>query len=234
MQVHTGSTATNVRQEAGIAAILLLFAMSSFAVLTIGALSTGLGAAAAGKAFTLFRSMPEDAFLKFVAPLVVPEDWRTENAKGAYAFTLPVIVPETGADENGSTSAWHTMTEVPGMAVCCEARAGACNDRHRAGGGAPVVDWIPGADDALRMSFVLESRPDAALDPARGDMVTATVTSAPAGGTTEDAAVACQLEWDGAVIARGTALLRQVARDGGTSVAGKAVAGSMSIQVKTK
>jgi hypothetical protein len=232
MHVYRCTARISVTAQRGIASILLLFAMSAFAVLSIGALSTNLGSAAAGQTFSLFRSMPEDAMLKFVAPLVVPNDWRTENAHGSYQFTLPVIVPETGSEERGTTSSWHVMNEIPGMALCCESRSGACNERHLALGAPPIADWTPGTDDTLRLAFDLASTPDTAAQESKGDVVTATVTS----GTpvAEGSAVACQLEWDGAVIAKGTAVLRQIARDGADIASSKAVAGSMAIQVKTK
>ena len=231
MHVDIRNTRTSA-SDGGIASIILLFAMSAFAVLTIGALSTNLGSAAAGKTFSLFRSMPEAAMLKFVAPLVVPNEWRTENAQGSYQFSLPVLVPETGGEDSGTTSAWHVMDEIPGMALCCESRSGACNDRHLALGKAPIADWTPAGDDALRLSFALESKPDPGAPETKTDIVTATVTPnvAPIDGTT----VACQLEWDDAVIAKGIAVLRQVERDDGATVGFKTVAGSMTIQVKTK
>jgi hypothetical protein len=232
MQVNCRTPRISFTTDRGIASILLLFAMSAFAVLAIGALSTNLGSAAAGKTFSLFRSMPEDAMLKFVAPLVVPNEWRTENAQGSYQFTLPVIVPETGGEERGTTSSWHVMNEIPGMALCCESRSGACNERQLALGGPPIADWTPRADDTLRLAFDLASTPDTATQESKGDVVTATVMSGAAAA--DGTAVACQLEWDGAVIAKGTAVLRQIARDGADVAWSKAVAGSMTIQVKTK
>ena len=222
-------------RERGVASLVLLFSMSAFAVLGIGALSTSLGSAPAGKTFSLFRAIPQDALLKFVAPMVVPNDWRTEGAQGSYQFQLPVLVPETGSEEAGSTSAWHAMSEVPGMAVCCESRAGICNARLVPAGGAPISDWTPGADDALRLSFDLASQPDANTSDANtGDLVTATVTATPSAPPENATTLACQLEWDGAVIAKGTAHLRQVPRDGGNSVASSSVEGTMTLAVKTK
>jgi hypothetical protein len=232
VQDNIRKTRSSLYGDAGIATILLLFAISAFAVLTIGALSTSLGSAVAGQTFRVFRSMPREAMLEFVAPLVVPNDWRSENAKGSYRFTLPVIVPETGGEDSGSTAAWHAIEEIPGVAVCCESRGGACSQRLAPSGGAPIADWIPGADDALRLSFDLATTPDASTATSDGDVVTATVTSGTAAA--EGTAVACQLEWDGAVIAKGTAVLRQVDRDGADAASSKAVAGSMTIQVKTK
>ena len=220
--------------DRGIASLLLLFSMSAFAVLGVGALSTTLGSAPAGKTFTLFRAIPQDALLKFVAPMVVPNDWRTEGAQGSYQFQLPVIVPETGSEESGSTAAWHAMSDVPGMAVCCESRAGVCNARLVPAGGAPISDWTPGADDAMRLSFDLSSTPDAHADAPAGDTVTATVTATASAPLAEATALACQLEWDGAVIAKGTAYLRQVPRDGGSGPASSSVQGTMTLAVKTK
>jgi hypothetical protein len=223
------------RQESGVASLLLLFSMSAFTVLGVGELSTSLGSAPAGKTFSLFRAMPHEALLKFVAPMVVPNDWRTEGAQGSYQFQLPVLVPQTGSEESGSTSAWHTMSEVPGMAVCCESRAGICNARNVPVGGAPISDWTPGTDDAMRLSFDLSSRPDAQVaDAPAGDTVTATVTATASAPPTDATALACQLEWDGAVIAKGTAFLRQVPRDGGNGVTSSSVEGTMTLAVKTK
>ena len=85
--VAWGSRRDNDR---GIAAIILLFAMSAFSVLSIGALTTALGSAPAGRNFSIFRTIPQDAFIKFVAPMVVPNDWRTQGQAGSFQFQLPV------------------------------------------------------------------------------------------------------------------------------------------------
>lgn len=222
------------RQD-GIASLLLLFAMSSFAVLGIGALSTSLGSAPAGKTFRLFTSVQEEALLKFIAPVVAPNAWKTENANGSYQFSMPVIVPETGGEEGGSTASWHAIDEIPGMAVCCESRTGVCNQRHVPGGGAPITDWTPGGSDAMWLALDLASRADATADANNAEIVTATVTSSTKAAV-EGEAVACQLEWDGAVIAKGTALLRAQPRaDGsGSGVSAQTVSGSMRLAVKTQ
>ena len=221
--------------ERGIASVILLFAMSAFSVLSVAALSTGLGSQPAGKTFSIFRSIPQEALTKFVASIVVPNDWKAEGSSGSYQFQLPVVVPEGGGADQGSSAAWHTMAEIPGMAVCCEARAGVCAERNEASGGARIVDWTPGSDDALRLSFDLASRPDPdASAGGRGDLVTATVRSGVSGTPSDAAAVSCQLEFEGAVIAKGTAMLRQAARDDDSTLPTPRVTGSMAFAVKTK
>ena len=225
------------RNETGIAALLLLFAMSAFAVLGVGALSTSLGSAPAGKTFALFKSVSEDTLLKFIAPLVAPNAWKTDNAQGSYQFTLPVIVPETGGEEGGSTASWHAIDEIPGMAVCCESRAGVCNERHVPTGGTRITDWTPGTSDAMWLSFDLASAADAAAtDTTKAEVVTATVTSSSSAPAVEGETVACQLEWDDAVIAKGTAVLHAQPRGDtpGSGVSTQSVAGSMRFAVKTQ
>ena len=217
-------------RERGVAALLLLSAMSAFAVLGVAALTTGLGGAVEGRAFSIFQTISRDALTHFIAPLVVPNTWRAEGVQGSYQFQLPVVVPETGGDESGATSSWHEITEVPGMAVCCEGRAGACVERYLPTGGARIADWNPGPDDALRLSFDLTSRPDA--DASKGDMVTATVRSA--GSAVEGSSLACQLEFDGAVIAKGTAVLRQEPRQADSSLTTELVVGTMTLAVRTR
>src|SRR4051794_32132923 len=110
------------RPEHGIAALLLLFAMSAFSVLGIAALTTGLGTAPPQATFSIFQGVAEGLLTKFMAPLVVPNEWRVQGGNGSYAFQLPVLVPDGGGEPDGSTAAWHVMgeSEVPGLEVCCE------------------------------------------------------------------------------------------------------------------
>ena len=103
-------------RERGIAVILLLFAMSAFAVLGVAALTTGLGSAPEGRAFSIFETVSRETLTHFIAPLVVPNIWRAEGDQGSYQFQLPVVVPETGSHENGATSActsWRRCREWP-------------------------------------------------------------------------------------------------------------------------
>jgi len=221
--------------DRGMASLFLLFAMSAFSVLSVAALSTTLGSAPDGKTFSIFRSIPQDSLTKFVAPMAVPNGWRTDGASGSFQFQLPVIVPETGTEETGATAAWHAMTEVPGMSVCCEERPGVCSQRTAIGGGAPVEDWTPGADDAQWLSFDLSSQSDTATagaDAVQGDIVIATVTS-PA-RPIDAPTMSCQLEFDGAVIAKGTAALQQAPRQDGSGLPTPTVSGAMTFAVRTR
>src|ERR1700752_388660 len=140
-------------RERGIAALLLLFAMSAFSVLAVGALTTALGSAREGQTFSLFRSVAEDVLTKYVAEMVVPNDWRTEGEAGSYQFQLPILVPENGGEDTGQPGAWPPIAEVPAPAVCCETRAGVCNGRGELSGEPRVTDWTPGTDDALWLAF---------------------------------------------------------------------------------
>ena len=218
------------RGERGIVAVLLLFAMSAFAVLGIAGLTTGLGAAPSGRTFSILRSVPQGALTQFIAPMVVPNDWRTQGESGSYQFQLPVIVPEMEGDGTGATSAWHALTEVPGMALCCDAGTGVCSRRLVADGGEPIEDWTPGPDDTLRLSFDLTSRPDS--DPEKGDVVTATVT--PASTSVEGSPIACQLEFDGGVIAKGAAVLRLEPRQESSALATGRVEGTLTLVIRTR
>jgi len=122
----------------------------------------------------------------------------------------------------GAPAAWHPIAEVPTLAVCCEARAGVCNERGAAAG-EQVQDWTPGTDDALLLAFELSSQGDPnAAD--GGSIVTARVSSATA---IDGASVTCQLEFDGAVIAKGSAHLQR--QDGSARVGG-----TMRFAVKTR
>ena len=205
--------------------MLLLFAMSAFSVLAVGALTTALSSAREGQTFSIFRSVAEDVLTKYVAEMVVPNDWRTEGEAGSYQFQLPILVPENGDEDTGAPAAWHPIAEVPTLAVCCETRAGVCSGRGEGSGEPRATDWTPGTDDALWLAFELSSRADpAATDNA--SIVTARVSSATA---VDSASVTCQLEFDGAVIAKGSAQLQR--QDGSSS---PQVGGLMRFAVKTK
>jgi hypothetical protein len=218
------------RDERGIAAILLLFALSAFSVLGVAALSTTLGTAPEGKTFDLFRSISRESLTHFVSPLVIPNDWLAQGAGGSFQFQLPIVVPETGGEDGGSTSAWHEMSEVPGLAVCCESRDGTCA-RQRAADGLAIEEWTPGASDALRLSFDVSSRPDE--DAAKGDRVTATVSTAPA-VPADASTIACHLAFDGQIIAHGTASLAQSPRPEGSLLNTALVNGTMALVVRTR
>jgi hypothetical protein len=218
--------------ERGVASVLLLFAMSAFSVMSVAALTTGLGSAPTGQTFGIFRRIPDEALTKFVADMVVPNDWRAQGTTGSYQFQLPVLVPETAGEENGASAAWHAMTDVPGLEVCCESQAGVCAERKVPSGGAAITDWNPTADDAMWMSFDLASRADASHDPAKGDLVTATVSTSTDGA--DGSPMSCQLEFDDIVVAKGTARLRQVPREDGSGLSAEVVAGSMTLAVRTK
>jgi hypothetical protein len=219
--------------DRGLASLLLLFAMSAFSVLSVAALSTTLSSAPDGKTFSIFRSIPQDSLTKFVAPMAVPNDWRNQGTTGSFQFQLPVIVPETGAEEQGASAAWHPMNEVPGMSVCCEERPGVCSQRTAIDGGVPIEGWTPGTDDALWLSFDLSSEPDPDLsDAGQGDIVIATVT-APA-RSIDAPTMSCQLEFNGAVVAAGTAALEQVSRESASGLATPKVIGAMTLAVRTR
>ena len=114
------------------------------------------------------------------------------------------------------------------LAGVCEARPGACGGRAEANGDNAIVDWTPEAADAMWMAFELSSRPNpAAAD--GGSIVTARVAPA---ATVEGSAITCQLEFDGAVIAKGSAQLQQLPRADGAS--GTQVGGTMRFAVKTQ
>ena len=230
--MHTQPAHANHRNdERGIVAVLLLFALSAFSVLGVAGLTTALGTAPEGQTFNIFRSIPQDALTRFAADMEVPNAWRAEGAGGSFQFQLPVLVPEMAGEERGASSAWHAMTEVPGLSVCCESQAGVCGQRNAGNGEPAIANWTPGADDALWMSFELASRRDTSATD-NGDTVTATVSQAaasqaPAGSS----AVSCQLEFKGMVIAKGAAHLAQVAKADGSGVG---TAGTMRLAVRMK
>jgi hypothetical protein len=219
-------------RERGIVTALLLFAMCAFAVLSIAALSTAMGSAPVGQSYGIFRSIEQDALTKFIATFVVPNNWKVADEKGVFQFQLPVIVPEGDSDDASSSAAWHTMTEVPGMAVCCEGRDGICRNRKQEGGGAPIADWTPAADDAMWLSFDMASQPDPDTKPL-GELVTATVTQSP-DAAADGVPVACQLEFNNKVIAKATAVLRQVPRQPDSGLSTPVVAGAITLAVRQK
>ena len=118
---NTGSAPIGHR-ERGIAAILLLFAMSAFAVLGVAALTTGLGSAPEGRGGV--ETVSRETLTHFIAPLVVPNTWRAKGNQGSYEFQLPVVVPKRVAMRTARRPHRHELAEVEGMAVCCEGRAG--------------------------------------------------------------------------------------------------------------
>ena len=77
------------------------------------------------------------------------------------------------------------------------------------------------------MAFELSSHPDPASSD-NGTLVTARVSPA---ADVDGATVTCQLEFDGAIIAKGSAALQQSARDGST---GTRVNGTMRFAVKAR
>ena len=232
MVLTQNQTAQPVHQR-GVASVLLLFAMSAFSVIGIATLAKYVGVQQSGSIFTLFRGVEDRSTTRFVAPIVVPNSWRVQESGGTYAFQLPVLVPENGNEDTGSTAVWHSMSdsEVPGMAVCCESRAGICSNRNRANGVAEIVDWTPGSDDAQWLSLKLGSQPDA---DAKSDLITATVLAAAATANPDGTPIACQLEFKGTVIAKGMAHLRQVPRQDGLNLPTDTVEGSFDIAVRTK
>ena len=225
--MNTPRPSTRHHSERGIAALLILFAMSAFSVLAVAALTTALGAAPEGRTFSIFRSLSEDALTKYVSEMVIPNDWRVEGTAGSFQFQLPVLVPENGGEDIGAPAAWHPIAEVPSLAVCCEARPGVCSGRAEASGDRALADWTPGTNDALWMAFELSSRRDPASAD-NGSIVTARVSPSAA---VDEAAVTCQLEFDGAVIAKGSAQLQQQPRADGS---GSDVSGTLRFAVKTQ
>jgi hypothetical protein len=229
---HSKYRPWKLRDDRGIAVLLLLFAMSAFSVLGVAALTTDLGAAPPGQSFSIFRGVADGSLTKFVAPMVVPNAWRVQGGNGSYAFQLPVFVPETSGDPSQSTAAWHVMSEseVPGLEVCCESRAGACAQRRMGEQTAHIEDWSPGADDALRLSLNVTTRPDAT---AQNDSVLATVMSG-AAVAADGAPIACQLELHRAVIGKGTAYLRQTPRQDGSALGTDLIEGRFDIAVRIR
>ncbi len=179
MWTHNKPAHGDPGNERGIAAVLLLFALSAFSVLGVAGLTTALGAAPEGQTFNIFRSIPQDSLTRFAADLAVPNAWRTAGASGSFQFHLPVLVPEMAGEERGASAAYHAVNEVPGLSICCESQAGVCGQRNAGSGGPAIADWTPGTDDALWMSFELASRRDTSATD-NGDTVTATVSQAAA------------------------------------------------------
>jgi hypothetical protein len=207
--------------------------MSAFSVLGLAAFTSGVGAAQPGEIFNIFTGQRDGTTTKFVAPFVVPNRWRVEGADGLYSFELPVIVPENGNDETAATAAWHLMTEseVPGVEVCCETTPGVCAQRKRSDQSAPLADWTPNADNALQLSLKVATRSDLKSNV---DQVSATVISAPEEPAPDTAAVWCQLEFRGAVIAKGIAHLRQTLRQDGSDLPTNLVEGTFDIAARAK
>ena len=216
----------------GAAPLLLLFAMSSFSVLGIAALTTGMKDAPSGTTYGIVSGIRDGALTKLLAPLVVPNEWRLQGGPGSYAFELPVLVPDNPTTEL-STGAWHAMSdsEVPGMSVCCESRAGVCSARHDGQGTPPVADWTPGADDAQWLSVDLGNQPDLAK---KTELVTATILATAREVDPDTTPLACQLEFQGAIIAKGFAHLRQVPRQDASGLPTDVVHGMMDIAVRIR
>jgi hypothetical protein len=174
--------------------------------------------------------VPVDRQTKFVAPIVVPDSWRAKRDNGVHAFQLPVILPESGNDESRATAAWHAMTdsEVPGLTVCCATDPGACRHRTTADGSTAVSDWTLGAD-ARWLSLRLATRPDT---DGKSDLITATVLSATGTADATATAIACQLEFQGAVVAKGTAFLHQTPRQRLSDVPSDLIEGTLNLAVR--
>jgi hypothetical protein len=223
------------RQDRGVASLLLLFAMSAFSVLGITALTTSLVDAPAGTSLPVMRGVHDESSLtRFVgAPVTVPESWRVDGGSGSYTFELGVLVPLNGNEDGGASAALHSMnaSEVPGLSVCCESRSGACSQRNSGNGAVEIVDWTPGADNARWMSFGLDSQPHS---DAKADVITATIVAAAAEMKGDATPIACQLEYQGNVIAKGIAHLRQQPRADGLTLRTDKVEGTLDIAVRTK
>jgi hypothetical protein len=219
-------------RQQGVAPLLLLFAMSSFSVLGIAALTAGMTDAPSGTTYGIVSSVRDGGLTKFLAPLVVPNAWRLQGGNGSYAFHLPVLVPDNPESEL-STGAWHTMSdvEVPGMSVCCESHAGVCSTRHDGTGAAAIPDWMPGADDAHWVSLDLGNQPDSEK---KTELITATILAAAREIDADTTPLACQLEFQGAIIAKGFAHLRQVTRQDATELPTDVVQGMIDIAVRTR
>ena len=219
------------RSQRGVASVLLLFAMSAFSVLGVAALTTNVADSPSGETFRVLSGVPQDNQTKFVAPITVPESWRLNAREGNYSFQLPVIVPENGNDETGASAAWHTMTEseVPGMAVCCASEGAACQ-RRSATDGSEIADWTPGPNDARWLSLGLATRPDST---GKSDLITATIRSTAAAdpGST---AIVCQLEFQGSIVAKGTAFLRQVPRTQASDLPTDLIEGTLNLAVRIR
>ena len=73
-----------------------------------------------------------------------------------------------------------------------------------------------------------------APDPAKGDMVIATVSTPISSAAPDASPVSCPLEFSDAVIAKGPAHLRQVPREDGSGLTAEVVAGTIDVAVRTK
>ena len=223
------------RQDRGVASLLLLFAMSAFSVLGITAMTTTLMDAPAGTSLPVMRGVHDQSSLtRFVgSPVTVPEAWRADGGSGSHTFELGVLVPQDANEDGGASAAQHSMnaSEVPGLSVCCESRSGACSQRRSENGAAQIVDWTPGTDNARWMSFGLDSGADAN---AKADVITATVLAAVAGTKGDATPIACQLEHQGNVIAKGIVHLRQQPRADGLTLRTDKVEGTLDLAVRTK
>jgi hypothetical protein len=208
--------------------------MSVFSVLGVAALTTRFGEQPAGSSFIVMHGFQgRSAMTEFVGlPVIVPESWRVPGANGPHAFQLGVLVPDNGNDETGASGALHSMSEneVPGMAVCCESLVGACSHRKAADGVSEIAEWTPGSDDAQWLSLRLGSQPDS---DGKTDLITATVLAA-AEASPSATPIVCQLEREGAIIAKGIAHLRQLPRQDGLNLLTDTVDGTFDIAVRTK
>jgi hypothetical protein len=209
--------------------------MSAFSILGITALTTTLVDAPAGTSLPVMRGVHDQSSLtRFVGfPVTVPESWRVDGGSGSSTFELGVLVPLNGNEDGGASTALHSMnaSEVPGLSVCCESRSGACSQRNPENGAKEIVDWTPGTDNARWLSFRVDSQPDS---DAKADVITATVVAAAAAMRRDATPIACQLEYQGNVIARGIAHLRQQRRADGLTLRTDDVEGTLDIAVRTK
>ena len=71
-------------------------------------------------------------------------------------------------------------------------------------------------------------------DTKKGDIVIATVSRPTSSAAPDGSPVSCQLGFGDAVIAKGTAHLRQVRREDGSGLTAEVVAGSIDFAVRTK
>ena len=221
----------HAHSQRGVASVLLLFAMSAFSVLGVAALTTDVADSPSGKTFRVLSGVPQDNQTKFVAPITIPESWRLSAREGNYAFQLPVIVPENGNDETGASAAWHTMTEseVPGMTVCCATEGGGCQHRPAADG-SEIPEWTPGSNDARWLSLRLATEPEPT---GKSDLVTATILptlTADPGST----GIICQLEFQGSIVAKGTAFLRQLPRTQASDLRTDLIEGTLDLAVRVR
>ena len=229
---HVSQTSRDRRGERGAAIVLLLFAMSAFSVLATAALTTKMREAPSGSVYGILSGVRDGDTTKFVAPLVVPNDWRVEGSNGSYVFELPVLVPEASSENSGASAAWHTMgeSEVPGMTVCCESTAGVCQTRKRQEGEPAIADWTPGADDAEWLSFDLGHQSESS---GKTDLVTATLLQA-ARQSAAGTPLVCQMEFKGAIVAKAVTHVAQVHRQEASELPTDPVEGTMDIAIRTR